>query len=97
MSRPPKPAATAKKVAPPAVPHEFRHSGSSFGSAGYASSEDTAFIAASEPPGMPRGWCSFYFGVFSIIYVALVFVRGSLELVPYRKIKSGTTFWTGKI
>lgn len=54
MSRPPKPAATAKKVAPPAVPHEFRHSGSSFGSAGYASSEDAGFLAPSEPPGVPR-------------------------------------------
>ncbi|KAJ8978643.1 hypothetical protein NQ317_002280 [Molorchus minor] len=55
MSRPPKPAATAKKVAPPAVPHEFRHSGSSFGSAGYASSEDAGFLAPSDPPGVPRG------------------------------------------
>lgn len=55
MSRPPKPAATAKKVAPPAVPHEFRHSGSSFGSAGYASSEDTPFLAPNDPPGVPRG------------------------------------------
>jgi hypothetical protein len=54
MSRPPKPAATAKKVAPPAVPHEFRHSGSSFGSAGYASSEDAGFLAPSDPPGVPR-------------------------------------------
>ncbi|XP_045463505.1 caskin-1 isoform X3 [Harmonia axyridis] len=54
MSRPPKPAATAKKVAPPAVPHEFRHSGSSFGSAGYASSEDAGFLAPSETPGVPR-------------------------------------------
>ncbi|CAH1260340.1 unnamed protein product [Diabrotica balteata] len=54
MSRPPKPAATAKKVAPPAVPHEFRHSGSSFGSAGYASSEDTGLLASSDAPGIPR-------------------------------------------
>ncbi|KAJ8925124.1 hypothetical protein NQ315_001306 [Exocentrus adspersus] len=55
MSRPPKPAATVKKVAPPAVPHEFRHSGSSFGSAGYASSEDTGgFLAPTDPPGIPR-------------------------------------------
>lgn len=54
MSRPPKPAVTAKKVAPPAVPHEFRHSGSSFGSAGYSSSEDAAFLAPSETPGVPR-------------------------------------------
>lgn len=54
MSRPPKPAATAKKVAPPAVPHEFRHSGSSFGSAGYASSEDAGFLAPTDPPGVPR-------------------------------------------
>ncbi|XP_056634339.1 caskin-1 isoform X1 [Diorhabda sublineata] len=54
MSRPPKPAATAKKVAPPAVPHEFRHSGSSFGSAGYASSEDTGLLASSDTPGIPR-------------------------------------------
>ncbi|VEN41260.1 unnamed protein product, partial [Callosobruchus maculatus] len=55
MSRPPKPAATAKKVAPPAVPHEFRHSGSSFGSSqGYASSEDAAFLAPADPPGLPR-------------------------------------------
>lgn len=55
MSRPPKPAATAKKVAPPAVPHEFRHSGSSFGSAGYASSEDTGGFLAAPEPGVPRG------------------------------------------
>ncbi|KAL1517015.1 hypothetical protein ABEB36_000836 [Hypothenemus hampei] len=56
MSRPPKPAATAKKVAPPAVPHEFRHSGSSFGSAGYGSSEDGSggFLAPAEPPGVLR-------------------------------------------
>ncbi|XP_066250683.1 caskin-2 isoform X2 [Euwallacea similis] len=56
MSRPPKPTATAKKVAPPAVPHEFRHSGSSFGSAGYGSSEDGSggFLAPAEPPGVPR-------------------------------------------
>lgn len=40
MARPPKPAAQAKRVAPPAVPDVFRHSGSSFGSAGYGSSED---------------------------------------------------------
>ncbi|CAH1110246.1 unnamed protein product [Psylliodes chrysocephalus] len=54
MSRPPKPAATAKKVPPPAVPHEFRHSGSSFGSAGYASSEDAGLLAPSEASGIPR-------------------------------------------
>ncbi|ERL89619.1 hypothetical protein D910_06984 [Dendroctonus ponderosae] len=56
MSRPPKPAATAKKVAPPAVPYEFRHSGSSFGSAGYGSSEDGSggFLAPTDPPGVPR-------------------------------------------
>ncbi|KAB0796407.1 hypothetical protein PPYR_10468 [Photinus pyralis] len=54
MSRPPKPAATAKKVAPPAVPHEFRHSGSSFGSAGYSSSEDAVFLAPPDTPGNPR-------------------------------------------
>lgn len=55
MSRPPKPAATVKKVPPPAVPHEFRHSGSSFGSAGYASSEDAGFLANNDPSGVPRG------------------------------------------
>lgn len=55
MSRPPKPTATAKKVAPPAVPHEFRHSGSSFGSAGYASSEEPTYLAPSEATGVPRG------------------------------------------
>ncbi|GLV35027.1 caskin [Carabus blaptoides fortunei] len=54
MSRAPKPVATAKKVPPPAVPHEFRHSGSSFGSAGYASSEDAVFLAPSETSGVPR-------------------------------------------
>lgn len=52
MSRAPKPQVTAKKVPPPAVPHEFRHSGSSFGSAGYSSSEDAVFLA---PPDTPRG------------------------------------------
>lgn len=40
MSRPPKPISQAKRVAPPAVPDIYRHSGSSFGSAGYGSSED---------------------------------------------------------
>lgn len=50
MSRAPKPAVTAKKVPPPAVPHEFRHSGSSFGSAGYSSSEDGVFLAAPDTP-----------------------------------------------
>ncbi|CAH0545872.1 unnamed protein product [Brassicogethes aeneus] len=54
MSRPPKPTATAKKVAPPAVPHEYRHSGSSFGSAGYASSEEPTYLAPSEASGVPR-------------------------------------------
>lgn len=63
MSRPPKPTATAKKVAPPAVPYEFRHSGSSFGSAGYGSSEDGSggFLAPADPPGVPRGKLVFYF------------------------------------
>lgn len=47
MSRPSKAVTQAKKVAPPAVPNDFRHSGSSFGSAGYASSEDggTCYLA----------------------------------------------------
>ncbi|XP_052127567.1 caskin-2 isoform X2 [Frankliniella occidentalis] len=44
MSRPAKSAPLAKKVAPPAVPGVFRHSGSSFGSAGYCSSEDPGDI-----------------------------------------------------
>lgn len=48
MSRPSKTAPMAKKVAPPAVPEVFRHSGSSFGSAGYASSED-GFIPLPPP------------------------------------------------
>ncbi|KAG8257945.1 hypothetical protein J6590_039494, partial [Homalodisca vitripennis] len=47
MSRPPKPVVQVKKVAPPAVPDSqagFRHSGSSFGSAGYSSAgEDHGF------------------------------------------------------
>lgn len=46
MSRPPKPVVQIKKVAPPAVPDTqgFRHSGSSFGSAGYSSAgEDHVF------------------------------------------------------
>lgn len=41
MSRPPKSIQQAKRVAPPAVPDIYRHSGSSFGSAGYGSCEDT--------------------------------------------------------
>lgn len=64
MSRAPKPAATAKKVPPPAVPHEFRHSGSSFGSAGYASSEDAVFLAPSETSGVPRGNITDYIYLF---------------------------------
>ncbi|XP_068084564.1 caskin-2 isoform X2 [Anabrus simplex] len=52
MSRPPKPAPQVKKVAPPAVPDVFRHSGSSFGSAGYSSSSEDGFItpADTQPP-----------------------------------------------
>lgn len=46
MSRPPKPIQQAKRVAPPAVPDIYRHSGSSFGSAGYGSCEETAGNAA---------------------------------------------------
>lgn len=42
MSRLPKRQQQAKRVAPPAVPDIFRHSGSSFGSAGYGSCDDTA-------------------------------------------------------
>lgn len=41
MSRLPKRQQQAKRVAPPAVPEIFRHSGSSFGSAGYGSCDDT--------------------------------------------------------
>ncbi|XP_020286037.1 caskin-1 isoform X2 [Pseudomyrmex gracilis] len=51
MSRPSKAVTQAKKVAPPAVPDVFRHSGSSFGSAGYASSEDSCFLSGSGPGG----------------------------------------------
>lgn len=40
MSRLPKRTQQAKRVAPPAVPEIYRHSGSSFGSAGYGSCED---------------------------------------------------------
>uniref|UniRef100_A0A336M3Z6 CSON008316 protein n=1 Tax=Culicoides sonorensis TaxID=179676 RepID=A0A336M3Z6_CULSO len=50
MSRPSKPT-QAKKVAPPAVPEIYRHSGSSFGSVGYASSDDGGFIT--QPPDSP--------------------------------------------
>ncbi|KAH0540987.1 hypothetical protein KQX54_020742 [Cotesia glomerata] len=46
MSRPSKAVTQVKKVAPPAVPDVFRHSGSSFGSAGYASSEDGGFLSS---------------------------------------------------
>lgn len=54
MSRPSKAVTQAKKVAPPAVPNDFRHSGSSFGSAGYASSEDggTCYVV---PPNSVLG------------------------------------------
>lgn len=51
MNRPSKVVTQAKKVAPPAVPDVFRHSGSSFGSAGYASSEDSCFLPGSGPGG----------------------------------------------
>ncbi|XP_061937454.1 caskin-1 isoform X2 [Apis cerana] len=51
MNRPSKAVTQAKKVAPPAVPDVFRHSGSSFGSAGYASSEDSCFLPGSGPCG----------------------------------------------
>lgn len=50
MSRPPK-TAQAKRVAPPAVPEVYRHSGSSFGSAGYGSSEDAGGFLV--PPDTP--------------------------------------------
>lgn len=52
MSRPPKPVVQAKRVAPPAVPDVYRHSGSSFGSAGYGSSEDTGGFLM--PPDTPN-------------------------------------------
>lgn len=61
MSRPTKAVAQVKKVAPPAVPDVFRHSGSSFGSAGYASSEDGCFLSSGGGAGddgsygMPAG------------------------------------------
>ncbi|XP_076757392.1 uncharacterized protein LOC143432257 isoform X2 [Xylocopa sonorina] len=51
MNRPSKSVTQAKKVAPPAVPDVFRHSGSSFGSAGYASSEDSCFLSGNGPGG----------------------------------------------
>jgi hypothetical protein len=51
MSRPSKTVTQAKKVAPPSVPNDFRHSGSSFGSAGYASSEDGCFLPGALPGG----------------------------------------------
>lgn len=41
MNRLPKRMQQAKRVAPPAVPEIYRHSGSSFGSAGYGSCDDT--------------------------------------------------------
>lgn len=41
MSRLPKRMQQAKRVAPPAVPEIYRHSGSSFGSAGYGSDDTT--------------------------------------------------------
>jgi hypothetical protein len=50
MSRAPnKQPAQVKKVAPPSVPEVFRHSGSSFGSAGYSSSEDGCFLPPPDP------------------------------------------------
>lgn len=56
MSRLPKRMQQAKRVAPPAVPEIYRHSGSSFGSAGYGSCDDTAnmgggsnFYASNDP------------------------------------------------
>ncbi|KAJ8682480.1 hypothetical protein QAD02_018272 [Eretmocerus hayati] len=51
MSRPSKAVTQAKKVAPPAVPNDFRLSGSSFGSAGYSSSEDGCFLPGALPSG----------------------------------------------
>lgn len=42
MSRLPKRMQQAKRVAPPAVPEIYRHSGSSFGSAGYVSCDEPA-------------------------------------------------------
>lgn len=56
MSRPPKPAAQAKRVAPPAVPDIYRHSGSSFGSAGYGSSDDASVGAHSGISGLSGGY-----------------------------------------
>ncbi|XP_044008572.1 caskin-1 isoform X3 [Aphidius gifuensis] len=53
MSRPSKAVTQVKKVAPPAVPDVFRHSGSSFGSAGYASSEDGGFLSSGGGVGGP--------------------------------------------
>ncbi|XP_011493814.1 PREDICTED: caskin-2 [Ceratosolen solmsi marchali] len=56
MSRPSKAVTQVKKVAPPSVPNDFRHSGASFGSAGYASSEDDCLnMTGGGNPGGPNG------------------------------------------
>lgn len=56
MSRPPnKQPAQVKKVAPPSVPEVYRHSGSSFGSAGYSSSEDGCFLPPPDPASIRGG------------------------------------------
>lgn len=46
-ARPTKPTMQAKRVTPPAVPDVYRHSGSSFGSAGYGSAEDSSAMQPS--------------------------------------------------
>lgn len=53
--------ATAKRVPPPAIPGDafgtpqHRHSGSSFGSQGYASCEDQAYPQPPDTPSHTRG------------------------------------------
>lgn len=65
MSRPPKPISQAKRVAPPAVPDIYRHSGSSFGSAGYGSSEDAGgFLTVPDATSIIGIRGSFHFPIF---------------------------------
>lgn len=70
-ARPTKPTMQAKRVTPPAVPDVYRHSGSSFGSAGYGSAEDSSALQPSvaaaaavqigDAPMRSKLWFCFFF------------------------------------
>lgn len=69
-----KTAPVIKKVAPPTVP-DFRHSGSSFGSAGYSSSGEDTFSISTAPVDANKGNMSCLFLGFTSLLTSRVISR----------------------